>query len=70
MIDEACLKVGDISQESYYSRSWKVLSAMTLNGAVAKAGKLFQGGDGVTSTSSTTSSETSSVSLNDTFFAI
>ena len=42
MIDGACAEVGAIGDgESYYSRSWLVISTMTLNGAVAKAGDLF-----------------------------
>ena len=45
MIDGACAEVGAIGDgESYYSRSWLVISTMTLNGAVAKAGDLFHGG--------------------------
>ena len=53
MIDAACAKVGSIpSGESYYSRSWLVISSMTLNGAVAKAGSLFNGGDSPTPTAS------------------
>ena len=62
MLDEACLKVGSFDQESYYSRSWKVLSFMTLNGSVAKAGELVRG-DAVTTTTSSTSGSTSSSSV-------
>ena len=61
MIDEACRKVGDINGESYYARSWMVLSTMTLNGAVVKAGESVRG-DGKSTTSSTSSPDTSSTS--------
>ena len=61
MIDEACRKVGYINGESYYARSWMVLSTMTLNGAVVKAGQIVRG-DGTSTTSSTSSPDTSSTS--------
>merc|ERR1711950_81720 len=44
MIDVACKKVNDIANDtSYYARSWQVLSSMTLNGDVQKAGELLRG---------------------------
>ena len=46
MIDVACEKVNTISSgTSYYPRSWQVLSTMTLNGDVAKAGKIMKDND-------------------------
>lgn len=44
MIDVACKKVNDIASDtSYYARSWQVLTSMTLNGNVQKAGELVRG---------------------------
>lgn len=60
MIDAACSKVAtDIGTQSYYSRSWMVISTMTLNGAVAKAGELFRTDAPPGTTSATTVGTTS-----------
>jgi len=41
MVDAACERVSDTSNQSYYPLSWQVIAKMTLNGEVAKAGALF-----------------------------
>merc|ERR1712232_321961 len=46
MIDAACKKVSTIqSGTTYYSRSWQVLSTMTLNGDIAKAARIIRNDD-------------------------
>ena len=41
MVDAACDKVSNTANLEYYPLSWQVLSQMTLNGEVAKAGGAF-----------------------------
>merc|ERR1711935_109855 len=42
MIDAACSRVSDTVNQDYYALSWQVISQMTLNGEVAKAGTTHQ----------------------------
>ena len=49
MIDAACEKVSSIAASTtYYSRSWQVLSTMTLNGDIAKAARIIRNDDSTT----------------------
>lgn len=43
MLNSACDVLDSTEPQSYYPLSWKVISKMTLNGEVAKAGQLFNG---------------------------
>uniref|UniRef100_A0A7S2WCY5 Uncharacterized protein n=1 Tax=Eucampia antarctica TaxID=49252 RepID=A0A7S2WCY5_9STRA len=62
MIDVACNKVNVIDSETtYFARSWQVLSIMTLNGDIARAGELVRDvGSSLTSSQITSSTKTSS----------
>jgi len=59
LVNAACQLVGGISSsESYYSKSWKVISMMTLNGSMEKVAKLLRQDQPThTPTNSPTSSE-------------
>uniref|UniRef100_A0A7S2RU72 Uncharacterized protein n=1 Tax=Eucampia antarctica TaxID=49252 RepID=A0A7S2RU72_9STRA len=59
MIDVACNKVNVIDSETtYFARSWQVLSIMTLNGDIARAGELVRDvGSSLTSTPNPTTSQ-------------
>ena len=57
MVDVACNKVSNIEQgTTYYSRSWQIISSMTLNGDVANLAGMFD--DVVASPSPATPSPT------------
>jgi len=56
MIDVACNKVNVIDSETtYFARSWQVLSMMTLNGDIARAGELVRDAAPSSTPNSTTS---------------